>query len=400
MSKFITYEDDKYRYRVAYDPLSGYYVRTSILDDRGIQTSKDAFRGSYPHLLDVGIMGHCLHGISGKCAESGVECYQSGDKKIEPHMTFENFKRIIDESRGRTFQVALGGRGDPDQHPDFLKIIRYAREHDVTPNFTTSGYNLDFHILPEVKKYCGAVAVSHYRSHYTRRALEALLAHGIKTNIHFVLSNHSIDEAIDWIGNKKVPVGVNRVIFLLHKPAGNGSEVNTLTVDDPKVERFYALFNEEANCNLAGFDTCSTPALIHFAPRILKEAYDTCEGGRFSAYVTPDMKLLPCSFDVTQRFAVDLSAYSIEEAYNSVQFEQFRSHFDFSQNHVGTCGECSDKSLCMGGCPLMRDIVLCPKLKDSHMLSPRHEGQSQWNNLTSGDISRSSFQIIGKEARL
>jgi len=365
----IQYEDETYKFRVAYDPISGYYVRTSVLDENGIQTEEEAFRGSYPHLLDIGIMGHCLHGISGKCAESGVQCYQSGNSKHEPHMSFESFKRIIDESKGRTFQVALGGRGDPDQHSDFLKILKYAHDNGVTPNFTTSGYGLNLDILPEVKKYCGAVAVSHYRSHYTWRAVQGLLAHGIKTNIHFVLSNDSLAEATDWIENKKVPSGVNRVIFLLHKPVGNGKPSNTLSAHDPKVQYFYGLFNHEENCNMAGFDTCTTPALIHFAPRILKDAYDTCEGGRFSAYVTPDMKLLPCSFDATQRYAVDLASHSIEEAYNSPEFEAFRMHFHRSLAGLDSnvtpiaCGSCKDKNLCMGGCPLMNDIVLCSDLK-------------------------------------
>ena len=29
-------------------------------------------------------------------------------------MTLENFKRIVDECKGKTFQLALGGRGDVD----------------------------------------------------------------------------------------------------------------------------------------------------------------------------------------------------------------------------------------------------------------------------------------------
>lgn len=143
---------------------------------------------------------------------------------------------------------------------------------------------------------CSNVTIAS-RSHYTTRAVQALLAHGIKTNIHFVLGNNSLDEAIDWIENKKVPKGINRVIFLLHKPVGRGQADNVLQVDDPKVQHFYQLFNEEENCLMAGFDTCTAPALIHYAPRIAKTSYDTCEGGRFSAYVTPDFKLLPCSFD-------------------------------------------------------------------------------------------------------
>lgn len=351
----ITYEDPKYNYRVAFNQKTGVYVRTSVLDENLKQTEEEPFRGSYPHLLDVGIMGHCLHGISGKCAKSGVQCYQSGNSKREPHMSFEHFKNLIDQSKGKTFQIALGGRGDPDQHPDFLKMLRYASKNDIVPNFTTSGYGLDFSLLPEIKKYCGAVAVSHYRSHYTTRAVQAFLAHGIKTNIHFVLGKNSLDEAIDWIENKKVPKGVNRVIFLLHKPVGDGQKDNVLNFEDPKVKHFYNLFNEEENCLMAGFDTCTAPALIHFAPRIAKTSYDTCEGGRFSAYVTPDYKLLPCSFDASQNYAVDLKEHSVEEAFDSSLFDAFRSHFKSNK----ACASCAHETLCMGGCPLMEAIVLC-----------------------------------------
>ncbi len=360
----INYEDEKFRYRVSFNPLTGVYIRTSVLDENNLQTNVEAFRGSYPHLLDVGIMGHCLHGISGKCAQSGVQCYQSGNTKKEPHMSLENFQKLIDESSGKTFQIALGGRGDPDRHPDFLTMIRYAYEKNIVPNFTTSGYELDFNILPEVKKYCGAVAVSYYRSFYTTRAIQALLAHGIKTNIHYVLSNDTIDEAIDWIENKKIPSGINRVIFLLHKPVGNGSFKNVLSFDNPKVKHFYSLFNVEENCNIAGFDTCSAPALLHFAPRILKDSYDTCEGGRFSAYVTPDFKLLPCSFDGEQNYAVDLKSHSVEEAYNSAPFDRFRQTFKgyLSDSKSNSCSACDNKALCMGGCPLMKSIVICDVL--------------------------------------
>ncbi len=33
---------------------------------------------SFPELLDIGIMGHCIHGRQGLCMKAGVECYQNG----------------------------------------------------------------------------------------------------------------------------------------------------------------------------------------------------------------------------------------------------------------------------------------------------------------------------------
>ena len=384
----ITYEDPQFHYRVAFNQGTGVYIRTSVLDENSQQTDQEAFRGSYPHLLDVGIMGHCKHGLSGKCLQSGVQCYQSGDSKQMPHMTFENFKQLIDESKGKTFQIALGGRGDPDQHPDFLKMIKYAKENNVVPNFTTSGYGLDLKLLPAIKKYCGAVAVSYYRSFYTTRAIEGFLSHGIKTNIHFVLSQDSIDEAIDWIENKRIPKGINRAIFLLHKPVGRGEKTNVLSFHDPRVKYFYSLFNVEENCLMAGFDTCTAPALIHFAPRIAKSSYDTCEAGRFSAYVTPDFKLLPCSFDGKEKYAVDLSKNSVADAFNSKVFDVFRNEFlkeEITENFeykesLSVCYTCDHQSLCMAGCPLMKSIVLCDDL------------QQELSRKLSGNMSRAKIK--------
>lgn len=369
----ITYEDKKYRYRVAFKPSSGLYIRTSVLDKNQQQTNKEAFRGSYPHLLDIGIMGHCKHGLSGLCKKSGVQCYQSGDHIQSPHMSLNQFKSIIDESQGRTFQIALGGRGDPNHHPDFIEMIKYASVHKIVPNFTTSGYDFDHGLLPDIKKYCGAVAVSYYRSDYTMKVIKMLLSYGIKTNIHFVLGNNSIDEAIDLIENKKIISGINRMIFLLHKPVGLGQTKNVLSIDNPKVKKFYQLFNQEENCLMAGFDTCTAPALIHFSKEIAASSYDTCEAGRFSAYISPDMKLLPCSFDRYEHYAVSLEDKSISEAFNSDIFDAYRRLFITNHNDEGekikgisnVCQKCQEQSRCMGGCPLMKEIVLCHDFQTS-----------------------------------
>lgn len=349
------YEDKEYHYKALFETKKGIGIRSDVLDEHGKETGIDPFRASYPHLLDIGIMGYCKHGLSGRCLKSGVLCYQSGACKKEEHMTLENFCRIIDESKDFTFQVALGGRGDPNDHPDFVAMIEYCHRHQVVPNFTTSGYDFDYGLLPEIKKYCGAVAVSWYRSPYTLRTISLLLSHGIKTNIHYVLSGSTLDEAIQMIQGKSFPSGVNRIIFLLHKPVGLGSCKEVLDVSDPRVKLFFSLFNQQDNCNIAGFDACSAPALLNFAERILPESYDTCEAGRFSAYISPDMKLYPCSFDQKEIYAVSLREHSIKKAWDSKAFDRFRSIFKEQ------CKGCDAQHRCLGGCPLMENIVLCDK---------------------------------------
>lgn len=68
MLRYVIY-DKKYHFKSAFDTQSGAYIRTGILNEDGRDTGKDPFMASYPHLIDVGIMGHCIHGKSGLCTK-------------------------------------------------------------------------------------------------------------------------------------------------------------------------------------------------------------------------------------------------------------------------------------------------------------------------------------------
>ncbi len=344
--------DKKYRFISAFDMETGAYIRTGILDENGNDTGVDPFMASYPHLIDVGIMGHCIHGKTGLCAKAGIGCYQSGMLVEQPNMTVEDFRWIAQQSRHRCNQFALGGRGDPDQHEHFEEILKICRENDLVPNFTTSGYGMTPEIAKLCKKYCGAVAVSWYRSNYTLNAIQMLLDAGVKTNIHYVLGRNSIDEAIDRLQNNDFPDGINAAIFLLHKPAGQGTKSNMLSVDDPKVAAFFAQVDKHHPFKV-GMDSCNVPGAIRFCKNIAPESLDTCEGGRYSCYIGADMVMVPCSFDQKKRYEVSLRNMTIEQAWNSEPFERFRDKMR------GACPDCEKKELCMGGCPLMPEIVFC-----------------------------------------
>ena len=345
-------EDKKYNFKTAFDTQSGMYVRTGILDENGNDTGVDPFMASYPHLIDVGIMGHCIHGKTGLCAKAGIGCYQSGLLVEKPNMAVEDFRWIAEQSKGRCNQFALGGRGDPDQHEHFEEILKICRENILVPNFTTSGYGMTPEIAALCKLYCGAVAVSWYRSEYTLNAIQMLLDAGVKTNIHYVLGKNSIDEAIDRLKCNDFPKGINAIIFLLHKPAGQGTKANVLSVDDPRVAEFFALLDAPHPFKI-GMDSCNVPGAIRFCKTILPESLDTCEGGRYSCYIGADMTMVPCSFDQEKEYEVSLREMTIEEAWNSESFERFRDKMR------GACSGCDKKELCMGGCPLIPQIVFC-----------------------------------------
>jgi radical SAM protein with 4Fe4S-binding SPASM domain len=349
----IVLDDAKYHYRSIFDSETGRGIRSNVYDEKGNDTGHDPFMGSFPELIDIGIMGWCAHGKSGLCLKSGVECYQNGPEIAEANMPFPKYKKIIDECRGRTFQVALGGRGDPDMHEEFLEILKYTRENGVVPNFTTSGFGLEEKLLPAIKKYCGAVAVSWYRNEYTAKALDMFLTAGIRTNIHYCLSSSTIDEAIEMIEKRKYPEKINRIIFLLHKPVGLGSQSNVLKINDERVKHFFSLFDRPETVDKAGFDSCSVPALLAFADKIHPMCIEACEAGRFSAYISPDYKLSPCSFEKDPNYSVSLNDSSIEAAWNSKVFESFR------EKQKNKCPSCPKLEMCFGGCPVKPEITLC-----------------------------------------
>jgi MoaA/NifB/PqqE/SkfB family radical SAM enzyme len=147
----------------------------------------------FPEFYDIKITGFC----AGNC----LYCYQNSKK------TNRHYKNIIGKTKKffgrmkeneRPFQVALGG-GNPNQHPDFIKLLKTFSEMNILPNYTTNGMGLTKGIIKATKTYCGGVAVSTH-SHLKEvweRAVKKLVLNGIKTNLHLIISDQdSIDQFV------------------------------------------------------------------------------------------------------------------------------------------------------------------------------------------------------------
>ena len=134
-----------------------------------------------------------------------------------------------------------------------------------------------------------------------------------------------------------------------------------LNVSDSRVEQFFAQIDKQHPFKVE-MDSCNVPGAIRFCKSILPESLDTCEGGRYSCYISSDMIMVPCSFDQKKRYEVSLRDKTIEEAWNSEPFERFRNKMRRA------CSGCEKRALCLGGCPLMPEIVFCDsdKRKDSY----------------------------------
>ena len=371
------YEDPEYHFREFFDKETGLWI-TGDCEDGSVP-----FRRSFPSLLDIGIMGHCPNGKAGICAKAGIQCYQNAPNSTRDNMKLEDFKTIIDQCKGKTFQVALGGAGDPNLHENFKEIVEYCRNNGIIPNYTTSGFNLTDKQV-EISKQCGAVAVSQYSrleigqmpsyqiledgsriptemmqvfsetNPQTNIAIQKFLDAGITTNIHYVLGKNTIKEAIIRLKNNLFPEGINAIVFLLHKPVGLGKEENMLHYDDPEVKEFFELIDNEKFPFKIGFDACSVPGIINFTKNIDSRSTETCEGSRTSAYIDAQMNMMPCSFgNQDKSYYVSLYDNTIKEAWESEVFNNFRNHL------FKACPNCENRINCYGGCPIISNIVLC-----------------------------------------
>jgi hypothetical protein len=102
----------------------------------------------------------------------------------------------------RPFQVALGGNGNPNEHPDFIKILSTFDELGITPNYTTNGMGLSKAILKATKEYCGGVAVSCHPHLETtwKIAARKLINMGISTSLHHIISDKdSVDKFLGYL---------------------------------------------------------------------------------------------------------------------------------------------------------------------------------------------------------
>ena len=369
------YYDKENKFLEIFDTDTGAYIRTGVIKD-GKDTNIDPFMRFFPGLLDVGIMGGCKAASSGLCKAGGSlsGCYQ-GARPYNPDndMKLEDYKKIVDEgAKHGLMQIALGGAGNPNDHAHFEEICKYTREHDIVPNYTTAGIGLTDKMAEITKEYCGAVAVSWYKQQFTVDALRKFISKGCKTNIHYVLSKETINDAISLLENHTLSYQdsedkeqvfnleqehINAIIFLLYKPVGLGKVENMLTLADDKnnIERFFDLVSSKSHCFKIGFDSCSIPAVLNYSKNVDLNSVDTCEGGRFSAYISADMTMVPCSFDQSHKWGVSLREHSVLEAWKSSEFENFRNHMR------NACPNCEKCEACMGGCPIKPNVVLCDK---------------------------------------
>lgn len=307
----------------------------------------------WPELADISISNYCTKGCD--------FCYRDSDSN-GAFLSLEDYCTILDQLThpefGAIFQVALGG-GEPLEHPDFFKIIDATAERGIVANFTTNGIHMTEEIAQKLKGKIGAIALSASSVEgIDRSCLDTMIKAGIRTNIHFLLSNESIKTAIEILKGtyNDLLVGINGLIFLTYKPRGR-AEVKNCLQENQEYYEFLSLIKMNKCSASVGFDACFIPPLLRYA-NINEDYVDSCECGFFSVYIDENMVVKPCSFSNNDKYSYSLQSNSFQTIW-----EKMLSSYRKDILGDPCTADCSHKGECRGACPYYSELSFCAEQK-------------------------------------
>lgn len=328
------------KYTTYFDQNSGLFVRKEDKDSEEPFWSEDG-----PELLDISITNYC--------ERSCTFCYRHSDKKGK-HISKSDFQNIIEQAAELgVLQIALGG-GNPNQHPQFIEFLKLVREHNIIPSYTTNGEGLSHDILKASADYCGAMAISLYSNNAQciTETLEKISNYSIKTNVHLILKADTIDFATEWLLNPPAFFKyINAIIFLNYKPINK--QLKLSFNDLSKIESFFRIASECKHVKI-GFDSCCVSGIVKWM-KVYPFFVESCEAARFSAFISEEMKMYPCSFMANTTNYGDLREQSIIEIWKSNKAFVNHRH-SISHNF---CKSCDFNEICNGGCRYMPQINFC-----------------------------------------
>ena len=255
-----------------------------------------------PEILDIEITTKCngIPQIDGRTKVCEF-CYKS-NTPAGKNMSLETFKSILDKFPRTLTQIAFGGDSEASANPDLWKMMKYSRSKGVIPNITVA--NITDEVADNLKKYCGAVAVSKYSNKdICYNSVKKLTDRGMtQINIHYMLSEQTYEEAfntIDDIAKDRRLAKLNALVFLQYKPKGRNLGKFDSVLKPWKYQKLIE-YAESKRINY-GFDSCSALLYLesikdkHNFEKISQYA-EPCESSLFSAYINVDGEYTPCSF--------------------------------------------------------------------------------------------------------
>ena len=192
LGDLVVGEHPTQHYKTVFSQKTGFFVR---LEEDGYEEPFWAEDG--PELLDLSITNYCERGCD--------FCYRQANP-LGRHMTLKDVGCVIGQAKeSGVLQIALGG-GNPNQHPQFVEVLRIVRENGIVPSYTSNGEGLTDDILKATSRYCGAMALSLYPPYDRYEEIaKRIRDFGIKLNLHVILKSDTIDMLISWFKNPPSP---------------------------------------------------------------------------------------------------------------------------------------------------------------------------------------------------
>lgn len=242
-----------------------------------IDRKKEITELEYPEFYDIALQTKCA---TGKCSY----CYASASSN---GVYFKHVVRKIQDYFGtmmenqRPYQVAIGGSGEPLEHPEFENVLKAFSDMEIVPNYTTNGVLFNDNAVALTKKYCGGVAITthpHLEKHW-RQAIERSVANKIRTNIHFIVSNAASVEVLKEL-YAEYNGKVDYFVLLPHMNVGF-AEKNPKTIDYAGLEVWLDQIHSFANIAFgANFYNFLTPLKkwdVSLYPPELLSKYLVCD---------------------------------------------------------------------------------------------------------------------------
>lgn len=288
-------------YNSVFRKSDGYFVRwgKTLEDD-------PSFCPIGPEILDLELS-------VGGCKNFCKFCYKGNTDAPPTNMTFETFKRILDSMSKVLTQIAFGITGI-QTNPDFVKMMEYARQQGIIPNFTLSGLDLTDELARQCAKLVGAVAVSAYQTDKNvcynavqkfaelRKDPQSTLR---QINVHLLVSLETLPFVYEVLQDRQSEPrlkDMNSIVFLGLKPKGRAKN----TYHPVSTEEYGKLIDYCLERSLSiGFDSCSSPKFEHAIKtgtmnsemkKKMIECSESCESSLFSSYINVFGNYCHCSF--------------------------------------------------------------------------------------------------------
>lgn len=330
------YFDKKFGFMEIHDRTDNTYIRKFRKT-----TNEESFRRSFPMTLSISIVGGC---------KARDACYLdccAGKREYYPskNMSFESFKKIIDEgSHKGLLDIILTGSGDPNDHPNFEQFVMYAKGKGLHITCNTTGYTMTPKTVNFFEKNINKVEFNLlYGEENSLSVFESLLSSNINVSLSILISSLTIDTATDFLrsgvlefnefgknirfrGNNAIGK-LDSISLRLYKRKGLGMLCGCLTEErKDDIKSLISLLKKKKTFT----NTLLEPCFNKLFTAVNKKPFEqipSCECGRYTAYITENMVMLPCEFANVEMYGESLYDKSIEDVFNGKKFLSFREDY-------------------------------------------------------------------------